>query len=301
MTKRSAPRIGRRHAQRALAGPCRAVSSPAAPPIAGGKRSSTRHTACRRIGGQQRSLQGRRQRRRTIVHAGALTALISLLLMSSGAVGLGSVPAWAAPKATLQLKAIPIPGYRGTGNISGAGAEVESRVTISGSEYGGFPSPLTGINIFAPAGVKVNSAGFATCAPVTLEADGAVGCSSTSRAGPVGTGLGVVSFAGERVPEEVTIHEFFAPSGGLIFYVEGHTPAILQILEDAHWTTAGLPYGPELQVEVPLIETLPGADDASVLSFRVKVGAARRVSGKPEYYFTLPKHCPKGGFPTKMN
>jgi hypothetical protein len=229
-----------------------------------------------------------------------IAAVVGVSLLACGVAGLGSVSAWAAPKATLELKAIPIPGYPGTGDIAGAGAEVESRVTISGNEYDGSPSPLTAINIFAPAGVKVNSAGFPTCPPATLETDGPVGCPGSSRAGPVGSGLGVVSFAGERVPEEVSIHEFFAPAGGLTFYVEGHTPTSFQVVEAARWTTAGRPYGPELEVEVPLIETLPGADDASVLSFRVKVGAARRAGGRPQYYFTLPKRCPKGGYPTKM-
>lgn len=223
-------------------------------------------------------------------------------LLTCIALGLLGVPASASaiPAVKLQVKAIPIPGFPGTGNVLGAGAEIESRVTISGTEYGGFPSPMTGLDVYAPAGVKITTYGFATCAPAVLEANGPERCPRRSHAGPPGTGLGVVAFGGETVPEKVTIQEFFGPGGGLTFYVEGKTPASFQILEKSQWTTASAPFGPELQVEVPLVETVPGANDASVLSFRVKVGAAYRKGKRTVSYITSPKSCPKGGFPVKM-
>jgi hypothetical protein len=206
----------------------------------------------------------------------------------------------AAPKVTLKLTPVPIAGFPGTGNLLGAGAAVEANVTISGSEYGGSPSPLTAIDFFAPAGVKIAREGFVTCASTTLEADGIAGCPELSRAGPPGEGLGVVTFGGTRVDEKVSINSVFGPAGGLIFYVEGTTPAYFQVLEKAHWATSVLPYGPELLVEVPLVETVPGADDASILSFKVRVGAAYRKHGKTVSYITLAKRCPgHGGFPVK--
>jgi hypothetical protein len=206
----------------------------------------------------------------------------------------------ATPTATLKVKAIPIPGFPGTGNILGAGAAVEAVVTISGTEYGGFPSPLTGVNVFAPAGLKVDPKGFHTCAPATLEAIGATACPRASIAGPPGVGFGVVTFGGERVLESVSIQDFFAPGGGLTFYVEGKTPASFQILEKSYWAKAAAPFGEELFVEVPLIETVPGADDASVTSFKVKIGAAYKKGGKTVSYLTQPKTCPRGGFPVRM-
>jgi hypothetical protein len=205
----------------------------------------------------------------------------------------------AAPTATLKVTPIPIPGFPGTGDLLGAGAEVEAQVTISGTEYGGFPSPLTGMVFFAPAGSRVTPVGFPVCAPLALEADGTHGCPKGSRAGPLGEGLGVVSFGSERVNEKVSIQGFFAPGGGLTFYVVGSTPTSFQILEKASWAKAGAPYGLALNVEVPLVETVPGADDASILSFRVKIGAAYRDAKRTVSYLTLPQRCPKGGFPLK--
>jgi hypothetical protein len=233
--------------------------------------------------------------RRAVRRASACPTLLVLACLAF------SATASAAPTVTLKVAAIPIPGFPGTGDTLGAGAEVEARVTISGTEYGGFPSPLTKATFYAPVGVKVSPTGFAYCPPAALEASGATGCPKNSRAGPRGEGLGVVSFANERVNERVSIQPFFAPAGGLIFYVEGNTPASFQILEEAHWMTASAPFGPELLVEVPLVETVPGANDASILSFRVKVGAAYTSGGakKTISYLTLPKSCPRGGFPVK--
>jgi hypothetical protein len=217
--------------------------------------------------------------------------LVSLALAASAS---------AAPTVTLKASAIPISGFPGTGDILGAGTEVQTKVTISGTEYGGFPSPMTGLNVYAPVGVKLNPGGFATCAPVVLEVTGASGCPKRSSAGPQGVGLGVVAFGGERVPESVSIRQFFAPGGGLTFYVEGRTPASFQVVEPAHWVPASAPFGRELIVEVPLIETVPGGDDASVLSFTVKVGAAYWRGRKMVSYITQPNKCPRGGFPARM-
>jgi len=203
----------------------------------------------------------------------------------------------AAPRVTFQATAIPIPGFPGTGDILGAGAEVEVQVTISGTEYGGFPSPLVGLTIYSPRGVELTSRGFGSCAPSALEADGPSGCPSSSRAGPTGEGLGVVSFGGERVDEKVSIQSFFAPTGGLTFYVLGRTPTFFEVLEKGYWTTASAPYGQKLVVEVPLVETVPGADDASILSFKVKVGAAYKRGKRTVSYITLPESCPKAGAP----
>lgn len=203
----------------------------------------------------------------------------------------------AAPVVTFKVKVLPIPGFAHTGNVLGEGADVLVQDTIAGTEYGGFPSPLVALNLLAPVGTRIDPHGFPTCAPSTLENVGPAGCPKGSIAGPIGEGLGVVTFGGEQVPEKVTIQAFFAPGGGLTFYANGSTPVSLQIVEKGHWISAAPPYGPELFVEIPLIESVPGAPDASILSFKVTVGAAYRKHGKTFSYVTLPSSCPHGGAP----
>jgi|SRR5580700_1815107 hypothetical protein len=218
-----------------------------------------------------------------------------LALLALGLLGFAA-GAPAAPAVTFKATALPIPGFPGTGNILGAGAEVEVKDTISGTEYGGFPSPLRQLTLTSPAGTKITPAGFVTCAPAVLENSGPAGCPKMSVAGPLGEGLGVVSFGGEQVQERVTIQPFFAPGGELLFYANGSTPVSLQITERAHLVSAPAGFGPEVVAEIPLVETVPGAPDASILSFTVTVGAAYRRHGKTVSYITVPKHCPRGGY-----
>ena len=70
----------------------------------------------------------------------------------------------AAPTVTFKATAVPIAGFPHTGNIFGAGAAVQAEYKITGTEYGGFPPPLIGVNFYLPSGTKLHPAGFPTCA-----------------------------------------------------------------------------------------------------------------------------------------
>ena len=208
----------------------------------------------------------------------------------------------AAPTVTFKAQAVPIPGFPHTGNILGAGSALRSEFKISGTEYGGFPAPLIGVNVSLPSGSVLHPSGFPTCARTVLEQEGPRAClKKGASAGPVGKALGVVAFGGERVPEEVEISSFFAPGGGFEFFADGHSPVSLEIISSAHYVNLGGAegFGPKLITEVPLVVTVPGAADGSVESISVVVGAAYRSHGKPVYYGRLPKSCPAGGCPVR--
>jgi hypothetical protein len=212
-----------------------------------------------------------------------------------------STAASAAPTITsLKLSALPVPGFPGTGNILGAGAAIKGQAAISGTEYGGFPPPLIGIKFYAPAGTKLHPQGFATCAPSVIEKSGPGGCPRRSIAGPKGSAVGVVSFGGERVRETASVQPFFAPGGAVTVFVNGTTPVSLEILATAHVVNASPPFGVGFVGEVPLIETVPGALDASFEEGAVMVGAAYKRGKRTIDYITMPKACPKRGWPTKL-
>ena len=68
------------------------------------------------------------------------------------------------------------------------------------------------------------------------------------------------------------------------------------------------PYGLGFHFNIPLIPTLPGASNASVLNTHVTIGAANaayfeKVHGKRKLVhikgLILPKTCPRGGFPVE--
>jgi hypothetical protein len=233
-----------------------------------------------------------------------------LALLGIGFVGLVGLPAAAsaAPTVSLKATAVPIPvnpakknspNYPGTGDILGAPAAIEAEIKISGTEYGGYPAPLREVKTYLPAGTKVNTKGFAVCSVAVLEQKGAQGCPAKSYASAQGEANGVVSFGESRVHEKVSVQAFFTSGGGLVFYVDGVTPVDIEKEAIGRLTTAGGPFGPLLTAEVPLIESVPGALDASAEQIKVKVGAAFKKGKKLVSYGTMPKKCPKGGFPIK--
>ncbi len=141
-------------------------------------------------------------------------ATTGLALLSLAVLGL-PVAASAAPIVTFKAKAVPIPGFSHTGNILGAGAAEQSEWTIKGAEYGGFPPPLIGVNVYLPAGTKLHPQGFPICSPTVLKNTGPSACSKKSKFTIVGEANGVVSFGNERVEEKTSVQGFFAPGGAL--------------------------------------------------------------------------------------
>jgi hypothetical protein len=231
---------------------------------------------------------------------------LALLGLAVATLGLPAA-AGAAPSVTLKVKAVPIPKnpssnggptYPGTGNILGAGSALETEFTISGTEYGGFPSPLVGVKFYTPTGTKVSEAGFTTCSASILESHEVQKCPAKSIAGPKGEARGVVSFGSTRVHETLTVQPFFESGGNLAFYAEGVSPAEIELLTTGKFTSVS-GSGPVVSAEVPLVETVPGAPFGSVEFVKVKVGAAFMKGKKLVSYGTIPKKCPKGGFPVK--
>jgi hypothetical protein len=234
----------------------------------------------------------------------ASTCLAVLALAALAAPSFAS----AAPTVTLKAIAVPIPKsgggtYPGTGNIYSAGAAVEAEFHINGTEYGGFPPPLIGVNFYLPTGSKLHPAGFTSCSTSALEQTGPSACPKKSAAGPVGKVIGIVAFGKERVEEEAELSSFFAPGGGLQFFTFGHSPVLLEILSTGKYVNlnGGGGFGPVLRTKVPLVATVPGAPYASVKFIKVKVGAAFKQGKKLVSYGNLPKkgQCPKGGFKVK--
>jgi hypothetical protein len=227
--------------------------------------------------------------------ASTCLAVVGLVLLALSGV------ASATPTVTFKAKAVPIPGFPGTGNILGAGAAVEAEYEIGGTEYEGSPPPIIGVTVFLPKGTKLHPSGFPTCSNTVLEQIGPSGCPKGSAAGPIGKVVGFVSFGGERVIENAELSSFYSPGGGLEFFTAGHSPVSLEILSAGKYSqlSGGGGFGPKLFTKVPLVPSVPGAPFASVKSIKVKAGSAIKKNGKTTYYGRVPTKCPKGGFPIK--
>ena len=83
-----------------------------------------------------------------------VTAIVLVLL---------GLPAFASAATVTGVHAriLPIPGFPGTGDMLGAGAEVEIEGRLEGDELpGGLPSQTRKLVVYFPAGTKIDSAGL---------------------------------------------------------------------------------------------------------------------------------------------
>ena len=241
-----------------------------------------------------------------VLRATALAVLGTALLAAPAAAVAEEIP---TPTVKVKAAAVPIPGFPGTGNFYGKGADVEGTLEIEGSGYGvtpqnptGSPPPVSAVNVYLPRGVKLHPAGFGTCSEATLKNIGPIGCPKNSRASARGSVLGEVTFGTERVPEEASLQAFFAPGGGMLFYTQGTSPVALEVVSAGRYVRSSGQYSWELETLVPAVATVPGAPFASVSKIHLKAGAAYRSHGKVIPYGTVPKkgECPKGGFYGKV-
>ncbi len=84
-------------------------------------------------------------------------ALLGLAVAVAGVLAISPAVASATPEVTLKAVPVPLKGVPGSGDILGAPAAVEFEFTIRGKEVtGDAPSQLRGVNVFAPAGVKLH-------------------------------------------------------------------------------------------------------------------------------------------------
>jgi hypothetical protein len=237
-----------------------------------------------------------------IVRASCLALLAVICLAAPVQASAEEIP---APTLKVKAAAVPIPGFPGTGNFYGKGADVEATLEINGSGYGATPQnpsgsvpPVSGVNVYLPKGVKLHQSGFGSCAEATLENVGPSGCPKNSIASPIGSVLGEVTFGSERVPESTTLQGFFGPDGSILFYAQGTSPVSLEVVSTGHFVRSSGKYSWELETLVPPVATVPGAPLASVSKIHIKTGAAYRSHGKVISYGTVPQkgECPKGGF-----
>ena len=176
---------------------------------------------------------------------------------------------------------------------------------------GAAPPPLTAMDLKMPAGMNYTTTtlGLAICQPSALAAKGIAGCPANSRLGygsaevevPFGVG------AGHEIPE-VQALSGPSPNGNLVveFYANGLYPVYAQLAFSGEVLPATGAFGSQLATTVPLITSVPGGPDVSVLSVTSTIGPShliyykhvhgRLVSFHPRGV-AVPERCPSGGFP----
>lgn len=191
-------------------------------------------------------------------------------------------------------------------NRAGARTATNFRATLpAGPE--GIPQPLRKVVVLVPAGLSGPSLEWPTtlgCSPRTLMRRGARGCPARSE---VGRGSAVVAWreGARTVTEHVRLWQFEGPDNGEFKYeilAEGTTPIRRRAVMTVPLAALSGIYSAALETLIPPIPTRPGQPDASVLSFSLTTGNAKRprFSGPGRYGgmgLRVPSPCPAGGYP----
>lgn len=192
----------------------------------------------------------------------------------------------------------------------GAPTTISFSFHLSTSE-GTAPPPLTSMDLRMPAGLGYarTTLGLALCNPASLLARGLAGCPANSRLGygtadvevPFGTG------AGHEIPE---VQAVAGPSSTgnmvVLFYANGLFPVSAQITFAGEVRPDSGPFGSQLATTVPLVTSVPGGPDVSLVSVQSTIGPDhltyyKHVRGHLVAFHprgvSVPEHCPRGGFP----
>jgi hypothetical protein len=202
--------------------------------------------------------------------------------------------AQAAETVSIQAKFTP--------DVLGAPSLVSGSAKITNTT-GHVPSPIRNVTIIGPAGVGLDLKGAGTCNAAKLELDGPQVCPANSKAGS-GGGMGAFELAGTVIREPFTMTLFLGSKTpghmSLLIYVNALSPVSVQLVFHAPVIKEPKPYGLGFEFQVPPIETLPGASNASVESAHITIGAT--AAERKHFHvkgIVLPKRCPAGGFPVQ--
>jgi hypothetical protein len=173
------------------------------------------------------------------------------------------------------------------------------------------PPPLVGLDLHMPKGMSyINTTlGLAICSRRTLEAKGVGGCPTNSKLGsgsayvevPFGSGAGrelpaITAWMGPPKDENMVV----------LFYVDGKTPVYGQFIFDGEVLPQEGIFGSQLATVVPLVKSVPGGPDVSIVKANATIGPKglvyyHRVHGRRRRFqprgIAVPLHCPAGGFP----
>jgi hypothetical protein len=217
------------------------------------------------------------------------------LLLGLTATGAVASPAAAVPTVAFSAKLVPIVGFPHTGNIARTGAALKLEYTISGTEDGGNPPPLTAIRLAFPEGLKVMQ-GWPSCPTTLPEGQQPEACPRASRAGPPGELTAVVEPAGTETT--VPLLPVVVP-GGLALAPEG-SPEGFDLSGSFVPGSTEPGETPVLTLSLPSTSIGSSSPAFSVRRLAVEIGSALRIANKTHYYLRVPAGCQNGMHPDSV-
>ena len=192
----------------------------------------------------------------------------------------------------------------------GASTTLNLRIQVApGSEP--IPPPLVHAELRYPAGldVQLSGLGIEACTAATLETAGIEACPPDS---VMGEGQAIAEFLiAHHIVREVaslTAVRTTEQEGHLtmLLYLYDETAVSAQLILTTQLLPAGGPFAGLVNIQIPLVHSLPETPDVSVSEIQLALGPetltySELLAGKTVHYIPagidLPKHCPRGGFP----
>jgi hypothetical protein len=190
----------------------------------------------------------------------------------------------------------------------GHGTTVDISVEIA-APANQVPPPLTEFDVTYPGdlGFDVSGLGLATCSQTSLETFGPSACPANSRVGK-GTALAEIPVGPEIVRETAEVTIVRSPKEGelaLLFYADGENPVSAPLVFPG-FLVPGPGNNESIDIDVPLIPSLPEAPDVALIRLHATLGPQgltyyedtdhHLVPYQPQGIL-LPHKCPHGGFP----
>lgn len=260
--------------------------------------------------GAQEEASYRCRAARAMSPAGGVLASTYLAGFSLMFLGVPAV-ALAKPTVTLNARAVPIPKnllephsrtWPHTGDLAGAGGELEARFTINGTEYEGLPAPLRHVAFYLPKGTVIHTSGFGRCKHPALVPRKTPPCPIRSLASALGPETDMVNFTGTDVSTTWAQGAFFPVGGTLGFW--SHTTGNGPFDGGGYSSGSLVPttgaYSDKVTETLPIRATGFGnvSDDATT-AMDFTLGAAYQQGHNLISVVTLPRTCPVGGWPVK--
>jgi hypothetical protein len=221
--------------------------------------------------------------------------IATMILLAALATALWSGDAAAAPTISLAARARPIPEVPHTGNIAGAGTSLEVTLNVQGTEYGGFPPPLTRLVLNLPPGMHWDERGSPRCAYSPLEPGGGgrQPCVERAKEHRQSSAQMIAPFGQTLVPETVSVSSFYDAHGILNFVLFGHAPVSVEMVATGVFSHRRSRSAQSLEVDFPAVETVPGAQLASLTSVTLLVGSSHPGVHGPAFSLRMPRACPQ--------
>jgi hypothetical protein len=157
---------------------------------------------------------------------------------------------------------------------------------------GGLRPPLTNTTLRFPKGAVVNARYFKRCEPARLETRGARGCPSASKIGSGTSAADARPIVDDPVNAKITLYNGPRRNGNatIIIYAVPDLSSPLVIIGELKRDRGR--YGYVLDVDVPIIPTLPGQPNAAVSFFdATTIDRKVRRRGRTIHYIEGPVLC----------